>query len=299
MSDEKTNLLRRIAEHSNEFSSKQRVFAEYLVKNYMTLAYSKLAEFGRLAGVSETTVVRFINVLGYDGLSEFKDALRDEIERSRNTVSKGLNRYSFEQDRFEFPKDAYRAIFSLEMQIMEETLARIDQERFQKAVDAIYSAPMLLVIACGTSRAYSQAAGFAFEVLRPNVHRIESLDLIEGAVINSIPPGALGLVFSAPRYPVAIQKILDIVKEREVFLIGMTDGVLSPIAPYCDILFEVPEKFVTFIDTSAAYLALIHSLAFGVYLKNPDYSKERMKEYNDFVRKSGYYVHDQCELIEF
>jgi DNA-binding MurR/RpiR family transcriptional regulator len=182
---------------------------------------------------------------------------------------------------------------------MEETLARIDQERFQQAVDAVYSAPMLLVIACGTSRAYSQAAGFAFEVLRPNVHRIESLDLTEGAVINSIPSGAAGLVFSAPRYPVATQKILDIVKAREVFLIGMTDGVLSPIAPYCDILFEVPEKYVTFIDNNGAFMAMIHALAFGVYLKNPEYSKERMKEYNDFVRKSGYYVQQHCDLIEF
>jgi DNA-binding MurR/RpiR family transcriptional regulator len=299
MAGDKTGLLRRVADHANGFSSKQRIFAEYLVKNYMGLAYATLADLSRFSGVSETTVVRFIYSIGFDGLAEFKDALRGEIERSKNASAEGLSRYDFERGNYEFPGDAYRAIFAMEMHIMEETLAKIDRESFERAVDVIFKAPEMLIIACGTSRSYSHAAGFAFEVLRPDVHKIERLDLSEGTIINSIPPGTACLVFSAPRYPTATQKILEIVKRREPFLIGLTDGVLSPIAPYCDILFQIPEKFVTFIDTNAAYMALIHAIAFGVYLKDPEYSKKRIEEYDAFVKKTSYYEQDYLQLIKF
>jgi DNA-binding MurR/RpiR family transcriptional regulator len=88
-------------------------------------------------------------------------------------------------------------------------------------------------------------------------------------------------------------------KKHDPFLIGLTDSVLSPIAPYCNILFQIPEKFATFIDTNAAYMALIHALAFGVYLKDPEYSKRRMEEYDSFVKKSSYYEQDHCQLIKF
>jgi DNA-binding MurR/RpiR family transcriptional regulator len=265
----------------------------------MNLAYATLADLSRCSGVSETTVVRFVYSIGYGGLAEFKDALRGEIERSKNASMEGLSRYDFEQDSYEFPRDTCRAIFAMEMRIMEETLAKIDKESFEHAVDAIFKAPAMLIVACGTSRSYSHAAGFAFEVLRPNVHKIESLDLSEGAVINSIPPNTVCLVFSAPRYPTTTQKILEVVKRREPFLIGLTGGVLSPIAPYCDILFHIPEKFVTFIDTNAAYMALIHALAFGVYLKDPEYSKKRMEEYDSFVKETNYYEQDYLQLIKF
>jgi DNA-binding MurR/RpiR family transcriptional regulator len=92
---------------------------------------------------------------------------------------------------------------------------------------------------------------------------------------------------------------LEILKESDPFLIGVTDTVLSPIAPFCDILFEVPEKFVTYLDTSAAYMALIHALSFGVYLKDPELSKSRVEKYDRFVKQSGYFTQNHLKLIEF
>lgn len=299
METRQRNFLQRIGEAQAVFSPKQRVLADYMVHHYLSLAYVTVSELAQRAGVSGTTVVRFVYSLGYDGFADFMDALREEIDRTQREKDPGMSRYTFDRNDYAFPRDAFRAIFTLEIKIMEDTLAAIDEKDFERAVEAILRAPDLVIAAWGSNKAHSQAAAFAFEVLHPRVHKIEELGLSEAALLRSLPKEAAALVFSSPRYPTATQEILKVLKERGVYVIGFSDSVLSPILPFCDVLFQVPEEYVTFIDTNAAYMAFIHALAFGLYLKDVDRAKQRIEAYNTFSRRQGFYLHGFQDLIDF
>lgn len=294
----KLSLLQRIGENSDKFPPKQRKLAQYIEKNYASLTYTTMTELARLADVSETTVVRFVYQLGYSGFSEFMSALRTAVEQAPTKAST-INPYNLESKEYQFPRDTVKAIFNLEMQVIDETLSLINLKEHQKAVDMIYSAPAVVVLACGADSCASQALGFSLQAIRPNVYVIEKLGLPEGALIRSIPEGSVCVAFTTPRYPVETQDALEELKTRKVRVIGVSDSVLSPIVPYCEVFFQIPVKYVTFINTNAAFMALIHSFVFGLQLKDKKSAKQGVDAYNKFTKKQNFYVKDFLDLVDF
>jgi len=292
-------LLQRIGKISESLTPKQILVAQYIEKSYMSLAYVTMTELARFANVSETTVVRFIYQLDYNGFPEFKAALRLEIEQATVQPPTGMSRYNLEPQNYKFPEDSCKAIFNLEMQVMEETLAKIDILEHQKAVDLMYSAPMVLVVGCGANSCCSQALGFALQVILPNVYIVEKLGLSEGALLRDLPEGTVCVVFTTPRYPKDTQEILEMLKEKRVKIIGISDSILSPVVPFCEVFFQVPEKYVTFIDTNAAFMAMIHSIVFALQLKDKKKIKQRIDAYNNFTKKRNFYVKDFLDLVDF
>lgn len=299
--DNEKNLLQRIGERFDTFSPKQRILAKYILENYLEMAYATVADFAHRARVSETTVVRFVYSLEFESFSDFMGELREEIENAKSNRNASLDKYSFDKGNYIFPEDTMRAIFSLEISVMEETLLRNPIELFAKAVDKLYASSMILIVGCEANKCHSQATYFALDVLRPNVKVIEKFNLTTKGFIESIPKNTVCIVISTPRYPCETQSILAELRDcaHTPFVIGITDSILSPIVPYSDLVFQVPEKFATFIDTNAAYMSLIHAIAFGLYLKNPNLAKKRVEKYDLFVKRHNFYVRDYLDLIDF
>lgn len=296
--EKKISIIQRIAEKSTELSPKQLQLAHHIEKNFMSLAYITMTELAAQANVSETTVVRFVAQLGFRGFPDFMNAIRKEIEQ--NTKPKAsMDKFDLEHKKYVFPDDTCQAIFALEMQVMRSTLSKIDLTKHQEAVDMLFEAPAILIVGCGANKCCAEALGFALQVILPNVHIIESLGLSESAIIHNMPQGTVCVAFSTPRYPVETQKILEHLKERNFKTIGITNSIFSPIVAYCNILFQIPVKYVTFIDTNAAFMALIHSITFGLHLKDKKKIKQRIENYNTFAKQDNYYVEDSLELVDF
>ena len=60
----------------------------------------------------------------------------------------------------------------------------------------------------------------------------------------------------------------------------------------------MPEKYITYIDSNAPYMALIHALTFGVCLRNKKLAIKNTEKYNAFVRGTDYYVNKDEDLVE-
>ena len=292
------NLLQLIGKNSDSLTPKQILLAKFIENNYTSLAYITMTKLAHLADVSETTVVRLIYALGYTGFPEFKDALRMTIQQTSQSTN-GMSRFETGTNKYKFPEDACKAIFDLEIKVMEETLAGLDLSEHEKAVDLLFHATMVLIVGCGANSCCSQALGFGLEVILKNVHIIEDLGLSEGALLRAIPEGTVCVAFSTPRYPRVTQEILEILKNKKTRIIGCSDSMLSPIVPFCDIFFQVPEKYVTYVDTNAAFMALIHSIVFALHFKDRAKIKKRIDSYNESTRKQNFYVNDFLDLVEF
>lgn len=292
----KRSLLERIAEVGNSLSHKQLVLAEYIVRNYSTLAYTTMTELARLAGVSETTVVRLAYRLGYKSFPEFMTALRAELEAQKHAPI--MSEFNIEKGTYKFPDDIPLAIFSLEIQIMKDTLASLKIEDFNKAVDMIHNASSVIVAGSGANVCCTRALLFALQAIRSHVYCVEKLDITEESHIRDAGEDSVCIVFSTPRYPSETQKIIKFVHSRKIPIIGFSNTLLSPIFPYCSIFLQVPEKYVTYIDSNSSYMALIHALTFGICKKDENMAKKHLAEYNSFVRTTGYYENGEIDLVD-
>ena len=61
------NILNCLERGMSGFSKGQKRIASYILENYDKAAFMTASRLGILAGVSESTVVRFAAELGYDG----------------------------------------------------------------------------------------------------------------------------------------------------------------------------------------------------------------------------------------
>ena len=61
------DLLSLIAGKSPAFSKGQKRIAEYILDHYDKAAFMTASKLGAQVGVSESTVVRFASILGFDG----------------------------------------------------------------------------------------------------------------------------------------------------------------------------------------------------------------------------------------
>jgi DNA-binding MurR/RpiR family transcriptional regulator len=75
----KNDLLDRIKASLPSFSKGQRAIGNYILTNYDKAAFMTASRLGEVTGVSESTVVRFATVLGFDGYPELQTALQELI----------------------------------------------------------------------------------------------------------------------------------------------------------------------------------------------------------------------------
>ena len=74
-----TDVLRLIENQMDEFSKGQKTIARYMLQHYETAAYMTASRLGAAVGVSESTVVRFADQLGFDGYPAVQKSLQELI----------------------------------------------------------------------------------------------------------------------------------------------------------------------------------------------------------------------------
>ena len=74
----KRTILDQIIEIKDVLPKKQKALCNYLVLNYGKVGIMTVAELAENAGVGTTTVMRLIQMLGYDSYLSFKKELRSE-----------------------------------------------------------------------------------------------------------------------------------------------------------------------------------------------------------------------------
>jgi len=82
------DLTSRIKENFKKFSESQKLIATYLLKHSDKATFFTAANLGKVVGVSESTVVRFADFLGYEGYPALQKDLQNRIKNKLNTVSR-------------------------------------------------------------------------------------------------------------------------------------------------------------------------------------------------------------------
>ena len=79
-----TDLLKIIQEKQSTFSKGQKQISSFILGHYDKAAYMTAAKLGALVGVSESTVVRFANELGFAGYPEHDPLEAHDNPENRN-----------------------------------------------------------------------------------------------------------------------------------------------------------------------------------------------------------------------
>lgn len=283
------DLFTLIGEKLPSFSKGHKLIANYILAHYDKAAFMTAQKLGRTVGVSESTVVRFASMLGYDGYPALQKALQ-EMMRSRLTA---VQRIEVTSDQMN-GEDVLERVLNQDIDRIRRTLEETSEQDFKSAVDRITEANTIYIVGTRSSASLAAFLGYYLSLIFPRVKLVPSTttsELFER--IMHIDEKDLMIGISFPRYSKQTVKALDFAKHNGAKVVAITDSASSPIAKYADSLLLARSDMASFVDSLVAPLSLINALVVAVSIKNRDIVSEtferleRVWDEYDVYTKSG------------
>ncbi len=256
------NLLQYIELNRSSFSKGQRAIADYIADNYDKAAFMTASVLGKTVGVSESTVVRFAAILGYDGYPGLQYALQELIKNKLTAVQ----RLQVAKNRF--GGDVLKSVISADTDNIKRTLEDVSGREFQNTVDRISVAENIYILGSGGAASLASFLFYYLDLALSNVRLVQTLstsEMLEQLVHLKKNDLLIGISF--PRYSKRTVKAFTFAKEKGAGVIAITDSPASPIAKQSDVLLTARSNMVGYIDSLVAPMSLINALVAAVSLK--------------------------------
>ena len=271
------------------FSKGQKRIAAYILENYDKAAFMTAGKLGQVAGVSESTVVRFASELGYDGYPGMRKAIQDTI-RSRLT---SVQRIEVARETMD-EENVLESVLMSDIDKLHVTLEECSRENFNQAVELIINARHIYIVGMRSSTCLANFLGFYLNLLLENVHIIQDTAVSEVyEQIIRIREGDVFIGISYPRYSSRTVRAMKFAKSSGADVIGITDGENSPFVGVADTLIYAKSDMVSFLDSLVAPLSLINALIVSVGIRSKENISDTFKRLETVW--ADYDVYEQTE----
>jgi DNA-binding MurR/RpiR family transcriptional regulator len=265
MDDTKQDLMRTIQLKFPRLSKGQKLIAEYILKHYDKAAFMTAAKLGVSVGVSESTVVRFANELGFSGYPKLQKSLQELIKNKLTTVQ----RIELSNDLVS-EETALKGVLKSDMENIRATLEKINHKTFEDVVNSIFAAKKIYIIGLRSASALSEFLGFYLHLILDNVHVVGYgvSDIFEQIINVSEDDLVIGIGF--PRYAARTIESLSYAKSKGAKVVAITDSLLSPLAARADHTLIAQSNMASFVDSLVAPLSVINALIISVGLREKE-----------------------------
>ncbi|MBW9151744.1 MurR/RpiR family transcriptional regulator [Clostridium estertheticum] len=265
MVDSKQDLMRTIQIKFPRLSKGQKLIAEYILKHYDKAAFMTAAKLGTSVGVSESTVVRFANELGFSGYPKLQKALQELIKNKLTTVQ----RIELSND-FITQENALKGVLKADMENIRATLEKINHKTFEDIVNSLFEARKIYIIGLRSSAALAEFLAFHLNLILDNVKVVAYgvSDIFEQMLYVNEQDIVIGIGF--PRYTTRTIEALAFAKSKNANVVAITDSLLSPLATRADYTLIAQSNMASFVDSLVAPLSVINALIIAVGLREKE-----------------------------
>lgn len=249
-----------IAQQSATFSKGQRNIAKYITENYEKAAFMNAVKLGTIVGVSESTVVRFASMLGYDGYPSMRKALQEMIRNKLTSVQRiEVTRDMMGAD------DVVASVLTSDIERIRMTIENLDKQTFDAAVEMLCGGKRIYIMGLRASACLSSFMGFYLNFIFEDVRVVNDTYVNEPfEQIMNIREGDVFLAISFPRYSKGTIKAMKYAKMKGASTLAITDSESAPISGIADIRLYAKSDMVSFLDSLVAPLSLINALMVAV-----------------------------------
>lgn len=283
---EKNNyvLLLQIEQKFDAFTKSEQKIAQYILDNPHAVINSTITELAEMSECSEATIVRFCRSLGYTGFHKFK------ISYVQNVVEpyKHLNP-AFEKD--DSSENIIEKVFYNVKLAIDQTKGMLDNDKFNKAVEAIHNCRRLEIFGSGGSGIV--AKDMQHKLLKNGIkcstHEDIDLQLMSASLLEK-GDVALGISHSGTNQGTI--ECLKLAKDAGATIIVLVSQGKSPILKYGDIILQNATMETIFKSESVsgriAQLVIIDALVAAVSFREYDISYGAIQKTRDATSTRKY-----------
>ncbi len=248
-------LLQRISSSRMDLTPKARLIGDYILNNPRKVIFMTTRELSRAARVSEATVIRFVNQLGYKGYGDFLQELRDIIDTELTLIDRvGLTDMKApESERFR------RVVYS-EIDNLKQLHESLDIDKVNRAVELLRDSSAIYVVGSRLSYTFAYYLGWSLTKIRTKIHILRGSDSTCIDFLTIAPVESLVVIFATTRYPNELIRLGKLSKRLGQTLLVITDGALCPLIPFADLSIIAPSRHIPLIGSPTTLSCLINLL---------------------------------------
>ena len=269
-----SDISEKIRDYYPTFSKGQKKLSVAIIKDYDKVAYMTASKLGRFVGVSQSTVVRFATMLGYDGYSEFQKAVQ-ELVRAKLTPNQ---RIEITKQRIGHG-EILENVAESDIEKIRTTFSKLDKDTFHSACDAILSAKRIYIMGARSSEPLAMILNYNLSLIFDNVKIVapkSTAEIFEQML--SIGENDLLIAFSFPRYSSQMVNAVRFAKQNKAKIIVFTDSKRSPLAEHATYLLTAESDMASFMDSFVAPLSIINAIIVEITARREGLIRDRFEK---------------------
>lgn len=212
--------------------------AEYCLQNKSILAFQPLTVIAAQLGISDISIVRFARALGYEGFTDMKQHIHEELAElidgnpgEVNTLAAfTTNMERNKIEKYETAQDAADRYCSM----IRNTLDRSDMATIEQIADCLITTGRHFIVGFFSLAGSAELLRTILMPMLSDIYAITSMDLEGISLLSNIAAGDSVVLFSFGRSTQYERAIVDAAVTADARLIVITDQPDSPAAQAAD-----------------------------------------------------------------
>lgn len=271
----------RLTDGGIAFTRAELKIVRQLLSNYPAAGLNTVAYLATAAGVSNPTVVRFANTLGYEGYAEFQAALLGEVQERMSSPLSMLDtrKPSVEQENF------YQYFLGASIHALESSMQMLPAHDFEASIDV--AADLAIRVHCLGGRFSGFLAGLLWshmKQLRPEVRWINGTHADQVDQLVDLGKRDALFVYDYRRYQIDTIRFARQAAKQGARIVLFTDRWVSPIAEFASVTLMAPVETVSPYDTMVPAVAQTEALIAGLTARLAGQSRSRIERMEELRR---------------
>jgi DNA-binding MurR/RpiR family transcriptional regulator len=264
------DVLKQISEKLSLLTPKQQKIAKYILENWEKAPFESAIVIARKLGMSQSSVIRASNALGFKGIPDLQFQLRDFMQTHISMVNRMERATRMQSNDIE---GLISTVLKQSTENIAGTLYALNVSKIKEFLKLIKGARSIYVVGMRSSAALAQFLGFNLNTLLSNVFVIDN-DHGLYEKIRSLTPRDVLIAISLSRYTRLTVEATRMAHERNVNIVGITDSFASPIAGLCCVDIVVTASSMHLSNSHVAVMAVFDVLLSALLLSDKKYIKD-------------------------
>ena len=268
-----------IIDHNHLLPPQQQLLAEFLLQHLDEIPFFSVPVLSQRTKVSEATVVRFAQKIGFSGFSELKWELMEIYRKKGPGVSGVISDETFLSGHDTLSASGIQAVRNIQ-----NTLKNIDKTLFRKLVSLLFKADHIYCFGMGVSSYLADL--FSYQLVQIGL-RSTSIPLRTTSPLEQMVPlrvTDLLAVFSFSPYSKSTIEMVKEATSRGIPSLAFCDKITAPVVKEATHALPVRTDNMMFTNSLASIIVVLNALVTEIAVRHGD-ARDAVSKINAILDK--------------